>query len=158
MSDYCKLLRFKTYTSGSRVVIEAKIATAEVGTIELGRDEVGMMVHYVFVESPRCGIGTKLYEQAQRYACGAGLHLASDTTRTHESEAFWAKQVSRGRAQCIDTTRKGLRLRFNRESGGYFEDVPKNEPGEWPCRQYRMRVACPGKYDLSRGLAHSRRR
>lgn len=45
------------------------------------------------------GIGTKLYETASRAACRRfGLPLASAGDRTHRSEGFWKKQLTKGRA------------------------------------------------------------
>lgn len=50
----------------------------------------------------RCGIGTRLYEAAAQAACRAyGSPLESDTMRSGYAQAFWQKQVERGRASCV---------------------------------------------------------
>jgi hypothetical protein len=48
------------------------------------------------------GLGTRVYERAMRVACdvGGGYAITSDTTRSVFSEAFWRKQVAKGRATC----------------------------------------------------------
>lgn len=47
------------------------------------------------------GVATKLYEAAARAACNEGKSLASDTTgnRAPSTEAFWRKQLAKGRAE-----------------------------------------------------------
>jgi GNAT superfamily N-acetyltransferase len=82
-------------------------------------------------EYRRCGIGTKLYERAMKIACEQGLRIASDELRSDMSEGFWKKQLEKKRAKCI------------RGVGGRLPE------GQWPCRRYVMREACPRKMDLS---------
>lgn len=49
------------------------------------------------------GLGTRMYERALRAVCDVGKAYAitSDTTRSEFSEAFWQKQVRKGRARCV---------------------------------------------------------
>lgn len=45
-------------------------------------------------------VGTKLYERAAQIACeSTGKPLASDWRRSSDAEAFWKKQVRKGRAR-----------------------------------------------------------
>lgn len=46
-------------------------------------------------------IGTELYKEALKYARLRKLPLSSDEIRSHFSESFWQKQISKGRAECI---------------------------------------------------------
>jgi ribosomal protein S18 acetylase RimI-like enzyme len=102
-------------------------------------------------EVARCGLGTRLYEKALEYACSRGERLVSDTVRAKNAEAFWQKQVSKGRAECIDT-RQGTVLPSDAKGRG--------APKKWPCRVFAI-TACPqGAADLSglRGLRKRRHR
>jgi hypothetical protein len=49
------------------------------------------------------GLGTRMYERALRAVCSVGnaYAITSDTTRSEFSEAFWQKQVAKGRARCV---------------------------------------------------------
>jgi hypothetical protein len=49
----------------------------------------------------RKGQGTKLYEAAFTEACLEGKLLVSDSMRSRYAEAFWRKQVRKGRAYCL---------------------------------------------------------
>jgi hypothetical protein len=46
----------------------------------------------------RQGNATRLYETLGKAACDKGLTLASDSTRSPAAEAFWQKQIRKGRA------------------------------------------------------------
>ncbi len=48
----------------------------------------------------RCGIATKLYEMAAKYACDNNMQLKSGVARSAMADGFWAKQVQKGRATC----------------------------------------------------------
>lgn len=48
----------------------------------------------------RAKLGTKLYEKALELTCREGLRLGSSSMRSEFSEAFWRKQVRKGRARC----------------------------------------------------------
>lgn len=55
----------------------------------------------------RKGLGTKLYEVAADAACDLGLPLVSDQVRSPFAEAFWRKQVAKGRAYAVEGGRGG---------------------------------------------------
>lgn len=46
-------------------------------------------------------LGTELYKEALKYARLRKLPLSSDEVRSHFSEAFWQKQIAKGRADCV---------------------------------------------------------
>lgn len=49
----------------------------------------------------RCGVGTRLYEVAARHACQLYRSpLTSDIERSAAAQAFWDKQLRKGRASC----------------------------------------------------------
>lgn len=97
-------------------------------------------------EARRCRLGTRLYEQALEYACARGGRLVSDTVRSQNAQRFWEKQVSKGRASCIDA-RPGTVLPSDR----------KGAPKKWPCRVYAITTCPQGGADLS-GLRRRRRK
>lgn len=71
-------------------------------------------------------VATRLYEAASRIACHVwGEGLRSGVARTANADAFWRKQVLRGRADCLK--------RYERH-----------------CFQYQM--ACPAPSSLSGGV------
>jgi GNAT superfamily N-acetyltransferase len=80
-----------------------------------------------------CGLATRMYERAAAIACGRGLRLASDTTRTTMSETFWKKQVRKGRATCA---MPGPAWHIT----GYGRGAQR--VGEWPCGTYAMKRPC----------------
>jgi hypothetical protein len=64
-------------------------------------------VTWIKVEKDRCrlGIATQLYTRLARDVCRTYKQpLSSDTGRTEASQAFWAKQVAKGRATCVEPT------------------------------------------------------
>jgi len=83
--------------------LSAQIAGRQVGF--LAADTTGdpiMRIHRIFVkpEHRRSGIATRLYEAAAKISCEKYARpLASDRTRSLEAEAFWKKQVAKGKAQ-----------------------------------------------------------
>lgn len=61
-------------------------------------------VHEIAVDRQhrRQGIGTRLYARAAALACHRfRLPLASNVLRSDDSEAFWQRQVRKGRAECL---------------------------------------------------------
>jgi hypothetical protein len=120
-----------------------------VGLIHLDEQSVGrsrmpsLVVSMVKAKRLRCGVGTRIYEQALKLACKHQRRLTSDTSRTVYSEKFWRKQVRKGRARCIDRSRPAAKLTYE---DGYFAHV-----GEWPCLRYRMKTTCPQRFELGRG-------
>jgi hypothetical protein len=133
------------YEGGRDYELTAFMGGSTVGSMDLSTQELEgrpiLGVEYAKVLTPRCGIGTKLYERALQLACENGIPLASDTARTVASEGFWAKQTTKGRAHCYLGDRPGRRLRHT--PGGFDTE------GTWPCYRYAMREACPRKLDLS---------
>jgi GNAT superfamily N-acetyltransferase len=68
-----------------------------------------LTVSIIRVKPPyqRCGIATRMYEIAGKYACANGLQLASDVTRSDEADLFWQKQAAKGRARRYTKTADG---------------------------------------------------
>lgn len=56
----------------------------------------------------RKGLGTKLYEVAAEIACNYDLPLVSDRLRSRFAEAFWRKQLAKGRAYAVTGRGAGL--------------------------------------------------
>lgn len=93
----------------------------------------------VFVQAAhrRKGIATKLYEAAAREACARRAPLASTDVRAGTTEAFWKKQLAKGRASILG---KG------RERPWYILDCPPpaslaalgREDGDLPRRFNRL--------------------
>ena len=81
----------------------------------------------------RCGLGTKLYEAAARWACASGRQLRSDEVRSAASDGFWRKQAAKGRAVCAPATKTDWRERTGPgviwERGG--------------CAYYTLTTPCP---------------
>ncbi|MGL4257997.1 MAG: GNAT family N-acetyltransferase [Microbacterium sp.] len=100
--------------------------------------------------------GTRLYERALIEACAQGLPLSSDTQRSEFSEAFWRKQVAKGRARCVPGEGEywsGPRVELEEaldagrisasEYRRMIDSAP--EPGRdadgapvWPCQRYEI--------------------
>lgn len=106
-------------------------------TCRQGLCETGL----IEVEEPfrRQRVGTALYEAALDEICKRRKFMVSDITRSAFAEAFWRKQVARGRAKCLNDALPGR----------YFEgrdnspDLPKPdvEPDgtrTWPCARWAM--------------------
>jgi GNAT superfamily N-acetyltransferase len=102
--------------------------------------------------------GTRLYERALIEACAQGLPLSSDAQRSEFSEAFWRKQVAKGRAKCIpgegeywSGPREDLEdaLDTGRITAAEYRRAVDGapEPGRdadgrkvWPCTRYELAV------------------
>lgn len=68
-------------------MLKEKLGVAKVLTVRVDKDVRGR------------GIATQLYEAAARDACDRmGVPLASGVQRSPEAQAFWEKQVAKGRA------------------------------------------------------------
>lgn len=137
--------------------LDAWMGGKRVGLMELERHRIetgreALVVHVAEVDSPGCGIGTKLYEYAAALACKDEVPLASDSVRTGHSEGLWAKQERKGRARCLrfdknEKRRYGVKLDWN--TGDAI--------GEWDCRRYVMIHPCMHAADLSRPAMKRRR-
>jgi hypothetical protein len=90
----------------------------------------------------RCGLGTKLYEAAARFACTQGAVLQSDFSRTPKSQGFWAKQTAKGRAVCAVPVDPDIQLDITQDGPDY---------GRGGCGAYQLK-ACPAPRSLAGGL------
>jgi GNAT superfamily N-acetyltransferase len=116
---------------------------SKIGEAELQERNGALVVGMIDVHSNalRRGVGTKLYEAMLEEACSRGMPLQSDHERSPYAEAFWRKQVAKGRAICGGEGR-----------GKYVEPWKGDgtEPGlprpdrelEWPCRRYEIVAPC----------------
>lgn len=84
------------------------IARAQLETLEQNGKEL-LRVAAINTEPGvrRTGVGTVVYELALEKACELGRQLVSDFDRSEWAEAFWRKQKSKGRAQCLGPNTKG---------------------------------------------------
>lgn len=103
-------------------------------------------VSHVLVDEAfhRCGVGTQLYERAAKIACKDFKHpLHSDVERTGYAQAFWEKQIRKGRAVCI--ARAPAR-----------NPIEMHEPvvGRGGCERYKL--TCPAPKSLARARRLSR--
>lgn len=133
----------------------------EVAYLQLKKHEFkeALEVGYVQVdpEYREHRLGTKLYEMALKEACTLGYEVDSDTTRSAFAEAFWRKQVSKGRAECVKSDDLNgatvytdplddLRQQDPEEYRRVVDKLPKPEPdaygGHWPCLFYSTTNAC----------------
>lgn len=104
-------------------------------------------------------LGTKLYEIALKDACRLKYEIESDNSRSAFAEAFWRKQVSKGRAECVvsdDPHTAGatvyndpldeLEMTDPDEYERVVDRLPKprrDADGEyWPCLFYSTTNAC----------------
>lgn len=95
----------------------------------------------VLPDARRRGLATKLYERAAQKACADyGRSIASDDIRSAGAEGFWQKQVSKGRARCVD-----------KSGADYFDPyTDRIVPGRrWACRLFAL--PCPAPVSLARG-------
>lgn len=93
-------LDFALMRNDGGFVLTAKDGSAEAGVIEVASDGTvrGVSVGDAF---RRQRVGTQLYQHAARIACSRlGVPLRSDSERSGYAQAFWDKQVSKGRARC----------------------------------------------------------
>lgn len=99
------IARTRKSTFGDDVVIEARQHGQRVGVILANHvgDPLGLQVSWIKVDDRlrRCGVATRLYEAMAKVACDAGGALSSDVIRKPAAEAFWQKQVAKGRARCV---------------------------------------------------------
>lgn len=99
-------------------------------------------------ERKASGLGTRLYERALRAVCDVGQAYAvtSDNTRSEFSEAFWRKQLAKGRATCEGdgSQSKYFKIPLTRAAAS-FEMLPqtwedkwrKDHPGQRPTTEMR---------------------
>ncbi len=97
-----------------------------------------------------CGIGTALYQEAAKTACGTfRLPLHSDRERSPEADGFWQKQLRKGRATCIaplENPNADYHDKHLVEHGGKPDGSPRE--GRSGCEAYKL--TCPAPQDLSR--------
>jgi len=118
------------------------------------------------------GLGTRLYERALRAVCDVGkaYSITSDTTRSEFSEAFWRKQVRKGRAKCVGDGSQSAYFRaplvdarqaFDKLKDGeakferFYNRLPHPQDDErgyrrWSCDYYEM--LCAKRPDSLDGL------
>lgn len=112
---------------------------------------------YQLKETDPEGLGTRLYERSARAACrvGRAYAITSDTIRSVFSEAFWRKQVRKGRATCKGDGNLSHYYSYPLvEAKNYFYDLegrmdgpkwrafyaglPKPENDGWTCDYYEL--------------------
>lgn len=104
-------------------------------------------VSYTLVDEAyqRCGIGTKLYQEAAKVACRSFKKpLHSDEERSEPAQRFWEKQIRKGRATCV----------------GHIVGRDDPDPlmpikGRGGCARYKL--SCPAPKDLGRARSPKRR-
>jgi hypothetical protein len=90
-------------------------------------------------DARKCGIGTKLYEQAAKVSCKTFKQpLHSDIERSKAADGFWQKQVRKGRATCVKP-----QVPFNEDA---FDETPTQ--GRSGCYQYALKQ-CPAPASLA---------
>jgi hypothetical protein len=80
------------------------------------------------------GLGTRMYERALRAVCDVGQAYAvtSDNTRSEFSEAFWRKQLAKGRATCEGDGKESKYFKAPLiEAAASFEMLPQTWEAEW---------------------------
>lgn len=91
-------------------------------------------------DARKCGIGTKLYEQAAKVSCKTFKQpLHSDIERSRAADGFWQKQVRKGRATCVKPAE------YTRDVA-ILEDGPAQ--GRSGCYQYALKQ-CPAPASLA---------
>jgi hypothetical protein len=119
---------------------KGEVGTRPVAVLELTRNHsIGDAVTASTVEifDPklrRARWGTKLYERGLELACRHGMTFVSSSMRSEFSEAFWRKQVRKGRARCLRSTGK------NKLVGSYYR-IPKMELLEHGLTEAEVRAA-----------------
>lgn len=95
-------------------------------------------------------VGTRLYETFAEFACDEGMTLASDTTRSTDSEGFWNKQYRKGRAthECWSDDKWS-------ECRPDDDEKSRIRKAEWGTTRYRLK-ACPAPANLE-GMKRRRR-
>lgn len=165
--------RFERVKPPAHLPEGAAVFRHRAASIGLRPRERFLAVGYVSVppELRRKGVATALYEVALEHACREKRQLASDVERSHFAEAFWRKQVRKGRARClrrgdgiiwdgplqteIDSIERAcegdercLKQRLAMLSRG----LPKpSRNGTWPCRRwaFKRRICASTPVDLS---------
>lgn len=100
------MCRYQRNVHGPRILLEVFRGGQQVGEaiIEIrdwrGKDAYRVTEIEVTGPGPRSGAGTAMYEEALAAACEANALLLSSAHRSVFSEAFWRKQVKKGRARC----------------------------------------------------------
>lgn len=106
----CAAIRFQLDRLGTSGVYEvtARTPTRIVGRLQVDGGEYMHKVMQINVDDDhqRCGIATRMYTMAAQAACKAGVHLKSDSIRSDAAQAFWTKQVKKGRAKCGRRTQR----------------------------------------------------
>lgn len=111
-------------------------------------------------ELRRKKIGTRIREEALRYACSVGKAFLSDESRSEFEQAFWEKQVDKGRASCAEP---GKGFYYSAPKAYYEKLVEKGEMSQkefddlfnglpkpigtgdqqfWPCRRFAIKKPC----------------
>lgn len=97
--------RLKRCEKHDKIEYEVFRKGSEVAYLQLKKNNYkeALEVGYVQVnpEYREHRLGTKLYEMALKDACALGYEVESDNTRSAFAEAFWRKQMSKGRAECV---------------------------------------------------------
>ena len=70
-----------------------------------------------------------MYARLAKQACALGARLQSDTARSRNAEAFWAKQHRKGRATC------------DPGAGDLYDPDKGYVDNYWPCLSYTL--TCP---------------
>lgn len=136
------------------ITVKARRAGRYAGTAEAYTKEGRMVVGAADVPETarRGGVGTALYETLVEVSCKAGLPLASDDFRSPFAEAFWRKQVAKGRAYCEPgrgDVYAGPTRRLVRHQRASLPVPADDEQGEyWPCTRFVVREPCAHR-DLS---------
>lgn len=126
------------------VSFRAKVDGRKVGRLDTylnERDALTVGVIEVDKAYRRSRIGTRLYEAAAREACRQGKVLGSDSLRSPFAEAFWLKQIERGRARCVGSG--GDTFEAHRAPAGLPQ--PTIGPGgklTWPCFTFEVKAPC----------------
>lgn len=95
----------------------------------------------------RCGLGTRLYEEAAKLACKRFKGpLRSDIERSTAADTFWQKQVAKGRARCLEATDKP----------SYADDTP-DMPIVGRSNCWRYVLTCPAPASLAKPPTRRRR-
>jgi len=131
-------ITFRAYTDGQEVGYLDAYRYPDTGVLKPALIEVNPEIR-------RCGVNTRLHNEAARYACDEGLTVISDQYRTPNTEKFWVKQRQKGRAECLP--------------GKGYEISPEGDMdrvvGTWACERYRLRRC---ELDLGRHARPRRRR
>jgi ribosomal protein S18 acetylase RimI-like enzyme len=105
------MIKYTTEAYGARYPIQIEAidgkTKTQAGLLVAEPERTGLTVTFVKVKPAyqRRGIATRMYEIAGRYACANKMKLASDITRSDEADAFWRKQIAKGRARRVKAKR-----------------------------------------------------